>query len=596
MNRIRSFIQRFSGRWARLPRFRLIATVLFICLAVSAVASASAGITTLVSVASDGTQGNGGTGSPSLSADGRFVAFYSAASNLVPDDTNGTSDVFVHDRQTGITEIVSIASGSTQANASSSMPSISADGRFVAFQSWATNLIPGDTTICWNENETYGDIPCQDIFVHDRQTGMNQRASHAYDGGNRQNGSIDPALSADGRFVAFTSYANNLVPGGGNFTNSIYLYDLQTGTTELVSVNSDGETGNWRADYASLSADGRFVAFQSRANNLVPGDTNACFHQGWYDYGAGYCPDIFVHDRQTGLTERVSVASDGTQGDYYSDWPKISADGRFVTFDSVASNLVPNDNYCDYYGPEPCSDIFVHDRQTGLTERVSIASDGTPPDRASSGSSISADGRFVAFTSWATNLTASDTNDWYDVFVHDRETGITERVSVASNGTQGNYVSWSPGLSTDGRFVAFTSAASNLVSGDTNGAWDVFVRDRGSTATVEVTLDIKPGSFPNRINPRSNGVIPVALLTNGSFDATTADPATLRFGVTGQEAAPVHMALEDVDGDGDTDLLLHFRTRASGIQCGDTSAALTGETYGGLLIHGSDSIQTTGCH
>jgi hypothetical protein len=224
---------------------------------------------------------------------------------------------------------------------------------------------------------------------------------------------------------------------------------------QRVSVASDGTEGDRESLVSYNSVNRRFVAFASYATNLVPGDTNRS-------------ADIFVHDRETGITERVSVASDGTEGNNQSYAPSISADGRFVAFDSESSNLVPGDT--NSFG-----DTFVHDRETGLTERVSIASDGTEGNSFPEVPSISADGRFVAFYSFATNLVPGDTNRSADIFVHDRETGLTKRVSVASDGTEGNSRSESPSISADGRFVAFFSYATNLVPGDTNNVLDVFI-------------------------------------------------------------------------------------------------------------------------
>jgi Tol biopolymer transport system component len=182
--------------------------------------------------------------------------------------------------------------------------------------------------------------------------------------------------------------------------------------------------------------------------------------------------DVFVHDRQTGQTSRVSVASDGTQGDGDSRASSISADGRYVTFDSFASNLVPGDT-------NDAIDVFVHDRQTGQTSRISVASGGMEGNGDSGNALISANGRYVAFQSIANNLVHNDTNDLLDIFVHDRQTGQTSRVSVASAGTQGNGDSFWPSISANGRFVAFNSHANNLVPDDSNNSRDVFVHDRG---------------------------------------------------------------------------------------------------------------------
>jgi Tol biopolymer transport system component len=433
----------------------------------------AAGRTTLVSVASDGTQGDLPSANPSISADGRFVAFGSEAGDLVPGDTNARGDVFVHDRQTGQTTRVSVASDGTQANEGSGLPAISADGRFVAFVSGATNLVPGDTNAL------------VDVFVHDRQTGQTTRVNVASDGtqaGGRSLGGTDPSISADGRFVAFHSDASNLVPADTNTCASlpsippgecpdVFVHDLQTGQTTRVSVASDGTQGDDQSFSAAISADGRFVTFVSLAGNLVPGDTNALI-------------DVFVHDRQTGQTSRVSVSSDGTQATGPSSDPSISADGRLVAFTSEAGDLVPHDTN-GRTSPGQGQDVFVHDSQAGQTIRVSVASRGHQGNGPSLTPSISADGRFVSFSSDATNLVPHDSNRIEDVFVHDRQTGTTVRASIASDGTQATGIaglfdfSTDPSVSADGRFVAFSSSATNLVPADANGSTDVFLRQLG---------------------------------------------------------------------------------------------------------------------
>ncbi|TVQ31479.1 MAG: hypothetical protein EA376_09380 [Phycisphaeraceae bacterium] len=383
-----------------------------------------------------------------MSADGRFVAFHSIASNLVPGDTNGAADIFVHDRQKGDTERVSLSSSGEEGDSHSVEPSISADGRYVAFESAAINLVPGDTNGRW------------DIFVRDRQTGVTERVSVSSTGEQGNHHSRRPSISADGRFVAFESDATNLVPDDTNGVRDTFVHDRQTGVTERVSVDSSGEQGNSWSEHTSISSDGRFVAFHSIASNLVPDDTNSAI-------------DIFVHDLQTGVTERVSLSSKGEQGNGDSFSPSISADGRFVAFDSNATNLVADDT-------NGARDIFVHDRQKGDTERVNLSSSGEQGNSWSERSSISADGRFVAFQSIASNFVPGDTNDAWDVFVRDRETGVTERVSVSSSGEQGDDSSILSSVSADGRFVAFMSLATNLVPDDTNDARDIFVHDRGA--------------------------------------------------------------------------------------------------------------------
>jgi murein DD-endopeptidase MepM/ murein hydrolase activator NlpD len=423
--------------------------------------SQSTGITTRVSVASDGTQGNDLSGffqhaadKVPITPDGRYVAFASKASNLVSNDTNSAIDVFVHDRLTGITERVSISSMGDQGNADSHQPSISADGRFVAFASWARNLVISSTSGL-------------NIFVHDRLNRQTVWVSFAWDGSMANGDSDSPVISADGRYVAFFSTSSNLVNPSRPYSQDVYVHDLWTRRTEIVSVSTEGNWGNSASSLPAISSDGRYIAFQSRASNLVDGDTNNA-------------TDVFVRDRVTGVTERVSVASEGTQGNGDSESPSISADGRFVAFRSRASNLVSGDTNNAW-------DVFVHDRQTHQTLRVSIASDGTQANDSSTWVSLSPDGRYVAFGSLASNLVSDDTNGYQDVFIHDIVTGQTIRVSTASNGVEGNNTSFLPSTSIGARYVAFVSTASNLVPGDTNGTDDVFVHDQRSGA---LTLDL----------------------------------------------------------------------------------------------------------
>jgi len=443
-------------------RSQILLLIAGAALAAVAIQPALAGITERVSVSSAGAQGDDHSLWASISADGRFVAFFSHASNLVTGDTNLCDDVFVHDRQTAATERVSVSSAGAEGNDLSWNCSISAGGRFVAFCSQASNLVPGDTNVNW------------DVFVHDRQTGTTERVSVSSAGAQGIGTSWGCSISTDGRFVAFESFASNLVPGDTNLSPDIFVHDRQTGVTERVSVSSVGAQGDWNSCFPSISPDGRFVAFLSDASNLVPGDTNGV-------------RDVFVRDRQSGTTERVNLSSTGEQavgGSWGSSDPSISADGRFVAFESDANNIVPGDT-------NGRADVFVRDRRTGVTERVSVSSAAAQGNWESAGPSISAGGRFVAFESFATNLVPGDANGRYDVFVHDRQTGVTELVSISSEGAQGNGSSVSRSISADGRFVAFNSYASNLVPGDTNGQADVFVRDRlgygGTPTTIPTT-------------------------------------------------------------------------------------------------------------
>jgi Tol biopolymer transport system component len=406
-----------------------------------------------VSVDSAGMQAFSGGGRPSISADGRCVSFQSDSSDLVPGDTNGASDIFVHDRRTGATTRVSVDSAGAEANGPSYGSSLSADGRFVAFWSSATNLVAGDTN------------GKGDIFVHDRLAGATLRVSVDSAGAQANDDSSISSISGDGQSVAFASDATNLVPGDTNLVTDIFVHDLQTGTTTRASVSASGAEGSMESLSPTLSADGRYVAFESPSWNLAPGDV--CCQT-----------DIFVHDRLTGATSRVTTDDSGAEGEGPSIHASISADGRFVAYVSYAAHLVPGDT-----NSRP--DVFVYDRERGVTERVSVDSAGGQGNGDSNfGCSISADGRFVAFESTATNLVPGDTNATYDVFLHDGLTGATTRVSVEPAGAQANDRSYYPSISADGRFVAFESLASNLVVQDTNAQADVFVRDRGEPPIV----------------------------------------------------------------------------------------------------------------
>jgi Tol biopolymer transport system component len=300
-----------------------------------------------------------------------------------------------------------------------------------------------------------------------------ERVSVSSKGAQGNQASLLPAISASGRFVAFASDATNLVRGDTNRRGDVFVHDRKTGTTERVSLSSTGEQGKGGKGGlgseilgVAIAEGGRFVAFSSAATNLVQGDTN----HG--ECGFGICGfDVFVRDRKLGTTERVSVSSSGAESNGPSTSPSISADGRFVAFSSVTSTLVAG---------ALGANVYVRDRKSGTTELASVSSSGAHGDDDSLLSSISANGRFVAFQSNATNLASGDTNGVGDVFVHDRKTGTTERVSVATGGTQGDKDSgvYGMALSANGRFVAFDSFATNLVSGDTNKAVDVFVYTR----------------------------------------------------------------------------------------------------------------------
>ena len=404
--------------------------------------------TTRVSVGNGGVQSNLGSEFGSISADGRYVAFDSLATNLVAGDQNGVEDAFLLDCQTGAVELLSLSSAGAQGNGQSGSPMITPDGRWVVFWSIATNLVSGDTN------------SFMDIFLRDRQLGTTERVSLTSAGGQVFGHSLLRSISADARFVVFETDASNVVAGDTNMSSDVFVRDRLLGTTECASVDSSGVLGNLPSQLASISADGRWVAFESLATNLVSGDTNGK-------------RDVFVRDRQSGATERVSVSSSGAQGNQESRTASISADGRFVVFSSSATNLVTG-------GTNGLPQIFVRDRQTSTTALLTTALGGAQPNGTSDRPIVSPDGRYVVFSSAATNLVPNDTNGQADIFLCDRATGTTEIVDVSTSGVQSDSLNSLCTLSPDGRWTVFSSLGTTLVAGDTNGMSDVFLRDRGT--------------------------------------------------------------------------------------------------------------------
>ncbi len=445
-------LRRVTGRGQRSSM--LVGLIVGVAMAalIAGSASAAPGDTTLVSRSSGGVQGNGrseiqtnGVSAHSaVSADGRYVAFQSSATNLVTGDTNQATDVFVHDRQTGTTERASVGSGGAQSNdfASSFDPSISADGRYVAFTSSASNWVSDPDQV-------------NDVFVHDRVTGLTQIVSGSGDGS--ANGR-DPAISADGRYVAFSTHYRYFT--GDDVSGAsidVYVWDRMTGTVvDWASPYTPGPgSGSPASLYPSISADGQYVAFESSTANLVAGDTN----------GTG---DVFVRDRQAGTTELVSVDSAGGPADSVSQWAVVSADGRFVAFESRANDLVVPDNVFTF-------ELYVGDRVAGKTERVSLTSSGTQVSGDVGRASVSADGRLVAFSAYA-QLAPSDNDTAQDVYVRDRAAGTIHQASLGSDGSNELFGSEPPALAADGSMVAFDTAGV-LVAGDTNGDFDVYVHE-----------------------------------------------------------------------------------------------------------------------
>jgi Tol biopolymer transport system component len=385
----------------------------------------------------------------SVSGNGRYVAFYSAADNLVSGDTNGSYDVFVYDRQFETIELISVAIDGGPTNSSSTAPSISGGGRYVAFASTADNIVE---SCCGT-----------DILVRDRVAGTTRRLSFGPGGSETDLTASSPSISDNGTVVAYVANATNLVAGDTNGTHDIFVHvEGADPPIRRISVASNGAEANDFSFYASVSADGTHVAFQSRADNLVPGDTNGV-------------PDIFVHNLASGQTERVNVANDGAQANNHSfgEGNAISADGNLVVFRSAASNLVGS---ADTNGT---NDVFIRNRAAGTTQLVSVASDGAQANAyAFTPIALSANGDHVVFSSEATNLVPGDTNGIRDLFLHTISSGTTVRIDVAADDTQADQPAGTAALSADGSVIAFASPATTLVADETNAFENLFVVDR----------------------------------------------------------------------------------------------------------------------
>jgi Tol biopolymer transport system component len=383
-----------------------------------------------------------------VSGNGRFVAFTSAASNLVPNDTDGRRDIFVFDLATSQIRRESVLAGGVDiTNTAAEYATLSFDGRVVVFAT---------------------DGPIRGLWLRDR---IADTTTFLSGGGSGQYEAIEPQLSLHNRYVLFKSNTSDLVPSDNNGASDVFLYDRELATIARISnaaspFEADGASGG-----ARMSGDARWIAYASVAQNLVQNDVNGSM-------------DVFVLDRSSGTLTRESVDSNGIEGNGHSGgfvfgppWfvgPSISDDGRYVVFESQATNLVPNDTNNKY-------DVFLRDRNAGTTTRISMALGGAQCDGDSHDPRITPDGRFVVYCSRSTSMFAGDTLLWDDVFVFDRIAGTTSLASPSISGIGGNSASTIPAISNDGRIVAFQSVASDLVPNDDNGqVMDVFALDRNT--------------------------------------------------------------------------------------------------------------------
>ncbi len=382
-----------------------------------------------------------------LSRDGRYVVFDSSASNLVSNDTNGKKDIFVRDTKNNTIEMVSISTAGTQGNYDAKDPSMSADGNHIVFESFANNLTTGDS------NGKY------DIFLHNRQANTTTLISKKQDGTQSNDHSFDARISADGKFVVFKSSEALDNTHDLNTKSDVYMYNMQSGEIKLISLASDGSSGNGDSFSPAVSNNGRYVAFASSATNFSSTTVTA------------NRVNIFLRDTQAEITTKVNDAS---EADANCVAPSISEDGKFIAFQSTATNLV---NTADTNG---VNDVFLYSRIDRTLKRITNAPDGSLTNNhsyLSYGSSISKDGRFVTFRSGASNLVANDTNGKYDAFIYDNKSEEIIRVSLSDSDEQGNDICYAPAISSDGNIISYLSKSTNLVAGDNNNKSDVFTSE-----------------------------------------------------------------------------------------------------------------------
>jgi hypothetical protein len=402
---------------------------------------------TRVSVGSTGVQADDHSTAPAISNDGEVASFESQAANLVTGTTDHEVDAFIRNIPLGTTLRVSEASNGDKADERVYSTSISGNGRYIVFHSSAGNLA-GTASFQY-----------ADVFRHDWQSGTTEHVSISESGAAGNQNSMNPSVSSSGRYVAFESIATNLLTTvDDNGVSDIFVKDMSDGTVTRVSVRPGGAQSNYASYNPSISDDGMLIAFESVATNLIAGGTSGARH-------------IYVHDMQTGTTDLLSETQAGVEGNLSSWNPSISADGRAVVFESIATNLVDDDT-------NGKQDIYWRDTLSGTRILVSTSTYGDQdPYEDCYRPSISGDARYVVYHSAATSFEGGDSNNTNDVFLSDIQTGITVRVSSTSGGSAGNNESKNADISADGNYIVFQSYASDLVSGDTNAKTDIFVAD-----------------------------------------------------------------------------------------------------------------------
>ena len=457
----------------------ILILVLFLVLVTCGTVVAADNTTERISVSSDGSQSNAASSNPSISADGRYIAFTSDADNLVPGDTNGFSDIFIRDTVLNTTVRVSISSTGDESNGYSNEPAISADGRYVTFTSYADNLVSGDTN------------GVLDIFLRDIVLGITKRISITNTGDESNGYSNEPAISADGRFIVFSSYATNLVSYDTNGKCDIFLYDNDSSQIARLSVSNTSNEANDDNKNPTINGDGNLIAFISYANNLVENDTNS--------YSS-----LYLYNRTSGTMEKVNTSD--FEGSYYNFYnPSISADGSYLAFTST-------------WGWS----LLIYNIISKTIEEVEISWNGEPNSMTIE-PSISADGRYVAVSS--ANKEISDTIDrGMDVYIYD-QFSKTIKIISSSTGEVSFFSSYQPSISADGHTVAFSSLSYEIISDDTNNCKDIFVYSENYPLNAAINPDstksgdivtIQVSSNPNIVSVSTSILDKPYSLTKGS--------------------------------------------------------------------------------
>ena len=424
-----------------IPTLRVVPFTTVLFMLINFLGSAFAGEFERVSVLSDGSEANRASNFPSLNADGSITVFESTATNLVAEDTNGKSDIFLHNRNTAETIRVSVNNAGVEANDACYDPAVSGNGNFVVYESYATNLVEGI-----KERSPR-------IYLYDVANKKTELVSVSASGA-PADGCVDASISGDGRFVVFSS-RSPLIEEDFNNEEDIYLRDRQNGVTRHISIADHWDMPNGQCRRPQISENGQYIVFDSLASNLISSDLNGC-------------GDIFLYDQNDNKITCITALNEYEQANSDSETAHISANGNFVVFESKGNNLVEMDT-------NAVADIFLKNLETGEFLRISVNNEGEQANKNSKDPVISGDGKYVVFVSRASNLDPAGKAKGNQVYIHDIEQGTTRLGGMATDGRVQRGNSEVPMISSDGKIVVFKSSISNLVENDKNYMSDIFL-------------------------------------------------------------------------------------------------------------------------